>query len=376
MEVHTLGLMQALIERGHGIELVANRFDWYDAIVRERGWQDRVRIIHTDLGGILYGDRTNRRAWRQVLQGLKSETLLFPKGNNNYGQLGFLRECRRVFRNIVFIEHLEPRDRPSGKSRRRLVPALGLWWHKRRLLSAIGARYADRIIAVSDKVRQRLVDDIWYPKEKVTVVRNGVPWREFGRNQERGLAVRERHQVSPHAFVFGMLSRLSDEKGIDTALLAFRLLVERHPDLPAQLVIAGEGYAAEKLKNLTTDLRLQDRVTFVGFIAKPEEILSAFDVILFSSRREGLPLGLLQGMAAGCIPIVTRISGMPEAVDSSDVGWVVAPENPEELSGAMAAVLALDRVSVAKMRRTVIRRIQQHFDVAESNRRILEFLES
>jgi sulfite reductase alpha subunit-like flavoprotein len=55
---------------------------------------------------------------------------------------------------------------------------------------------------------------------------------------------------------------------------------------------------------------------------------------------------------------------------------VVAPENPEELSGAMAAVLALDRVSVAKMRRTVIRRIQQHFDVAESNRRILEFLES
>jgi glycosyltransferase involved in cell wall biosynthesis len=173
-----------------------------------------------------------------------------------------------------------------------------------------------------------------------------------------------------------MLSRLSDEKGIDTALLAFRLLVERHPDLPAQLVIAGEGYAAEKLKNLTTDLGLQDRVTFVGFIAKPEEILSAFDVILFSSRREGLPLGLLQGMAAGCIPIVTRISGMPEAVDSSDVGWVVAPENPEELSGAMAAVLALDRVSVAKMRRAVIRRIQQHFDVADSNRRILEFLES
>jgi len=376
MEVHTLGLMETLLEAGYAIELVANRFDYYDAVVRDRGWADRVSIVHTTLGGILYGDPGDRLAWRQVLRGLKSETLIFPKGNNNYGQLGFLRECRRVFKKIVFIEHLEPRTRPSVRSKRRFIPALGLWWHKRRIVSALGSRYADTVIAVSDKVRQRLVDDIGYSKDKVVVVRNGVPWREFVRNQDRGTAVRSRYQIPSTAFVFGMLSRLSDEKGIDTALYAFAKLLERNPQSSVYLVIAGEGYAEEKLKQLTKDLGLEARVKFVGFVSKPDEVLSAFDVILFSSRLEGLPLGLLQGMAAGCIPIVTRISGMPEAVNSPEIGWVVPPQNPDDLSTAMADVLALDRETAAKMRRNVIRRIQDHFDLAAANRRIVELVES
>src|SRR5207253_3088077 len=141
------------------------------------------------------------------------------------------------------------------------------------------------------------------------------------------------------------------------------------------LVIAGEGYQAEQLKALAQDLGLQDRARFIGFASRPEDMLSGCDVILFSSRVEGLPLGLLQGMAAGCVPIVTRISGMPEAVNSRDVGWVVTPEDPADLCAAMSRVLSLDGHVLSRMRENVVRRVREHFDLAESHRRFLEVLE-
>ncbi len=326
MEVHTIGLMRALIDRGYTIELIQNRHRLYDDAIAANGWADRVRVLPADADGILYGERSDRAGWRRLLSGLASDVLIFPKGNYNYGQLGFLQECRRAVRQIVFVEHLEPRERPrGGRWRLGIIPPLGLWWHKRRWSSRLGSRYADTVIAVSAKVKDRLVTDIGFPPGKVAVVRNGVPWQRFARDAAAGQSARVRHGIPSDAFVFGMLSRLSAEKGIDTALRAVRLLVDRGPQRPFSLVVAGEGYEAARLAELAAQLEIRPYVRFIGFVREPEAVLSAFDVILFSSRVEGLPLGLLQGMAAGCIPIVTRISGMPEVVSSPEIGWVVAP---------------------------------------------------
>jgi glycosyltransferase involved in cell wall biosynthesis len=77
-------------------------------------------------------------------------------------------------------------------------------------------------------------------------------------------------------------------------------------------------------------------------------------------------------MAAGCIPIVTRIAGMPEAVNSPDIGWVISPESPEELCSAMQEVVALDAIKLSQMRQNAVRRVQVAFDADESYRKILE----
>ena len=184
-----------------------------------------------------------------------------------------------------------------------------------------------------------------------------------------------KYGIPPDAFVFGMLCRLSHEKGVDNALRALARLNAKHPDRSFYLVVAGEGSELDMLKALADQLGVQNRVKFVGFVKTPAAMLSAYDVILFSSRVEGLPLGLLQGMAAGCIPIATRISGMPEAVHSPEVGWVVSPDDPAALSDAMNAVLTLDVQKRLEMRQRVIRRVQDSFDLAECNRRIVELCE-
>lgn len=373
-EVHTLALMRALIERGYQIELIANRYHGYDPFVLEYGWKDSVRIVHTDLDGILYGERSDRAGWREVFTHLRSDVMFFVKGNNNYGQVGFLRECRRAFKRILFIEHLEPRERPNRSLRElvRLKGGIGVWWYKRMVLSRIGAGYADAIVVVSEMLRNRLLTDLHYPANKLIVIRNGVPFREFAYSDERRRAARAVHGLPEEAFVFGMLGRLSAVKGMDLAIRALGRVVQQSPATPALLVIAGEGSELESLTRLASSLGLQDRVRFIGFVRDPEVVVSAFDVILFASRAEGLPLGLLQGMAAGCIPIVTRISGMPEAVSSPEIGWVVMPESPDALAEAMQSAMALGPDRIAAMRRHVVDTVRGHFDIEEANKAFVQ----
>lgn len=372
MEVHTLGLMQVLIARGHDIELISNRYDRYDRLVADKGWTDRVRITHTDLPGILYGEGSDRRGWREVLRHVRSRILIFPKGNNNYGQPGFLRECRARFTKIIFIEHLEALARPKISGSRFGIPGIGFWWHKRRWISRFGSRYADAIVAVSTQVKDRLVETVGFAPEKISVVSNGVPWREFVRDEARGAAVRARHHIPADTVVFGMLTRLTPAKGIDIAVRAVRALLETQPARTFVLAIAGEGPDEQDLKTLAASLQVEERVKFLGFVTDPGEMLSAFDVILFSSRVEGLPLGLLQGMAAGCIPVVTRISGMPQVVNGPDVGWVVQPEDPAAVAEALRQVLLLDTDALTRMRRAATARVRDAFDLERANLHILE----
>jgi glycosyltransferase involved in cell wall biosynthesis len=372
MEVHTLALMNSLIAAGYDIELIANRYYRYDEIVHANGWDDVVRVVHTGLGGLIYGEASDAHRWKSVLENVRGDVMIFPKGNNNYGTLGFLRVCRRRFGKVIFIEHLEPRARPTRRSRRwlGLIPGMALWWHWRRFSCHIGSLYADRVVAVSNLVRDRLVDDFGYARDKVTVVQNGVDWRAFARDATAGTAFRERLGIEPDAFVFGMLTRLAREKGIDVVLQALRMLIEGGVRRPFYVVVAGEGPKAQELLDLARELKVDRWVRFVGFVDS-RSVVSGYDVILFASRREGLPLGLLEGMAAGCLPIVTRISGMPEAVNSPEIGWVVPPDRPEELARAMGEALSLSAAEIAAHRVRVLRRIRDHFDVTESHRRLL-----
>jgi glycosyltransferase involved in cell wall biosynthesis len=375
VEIHTRGLMGALLARGYKIELVANRYAGFDPYVRERGWESRIRIVHTDLKGILYEEGTDVRGWSWVLRQLRSRTMIFQKGCNNIGCASLLWLCRRKFERIVFVEHLEavPRPKRAESVRPRSWPRLGLWWYTRFFLpSRIGACFADEIVAVSAKVRGRLLEDYRYPSRKVSVVRNGIAPLDFARDEDQGLRFRRHVDIPQDAFVFGMLVRLAPEKGIDIALRAMQLLVQGDPRRQAYLLVAGDGSMREELLRMTQELGIEERVRFVGFIRRPVEMLSALDVIVFSSLNEGLPLALLEGMAAGCVPIVSRTGGMPEAVDAPQYGSIVSPQAPEELAAAMRQVMKLEAGALVRMREGVARRVREHFHIEQSSKALLE----
>lgn len=375
VEVHTVGLIDRLLREGYAVELVCCRHQLLDQAAQSPGWRAGVRLIHADLTmGYDFDFRLRAPEWVSFLKQIEARILLFPKINNGQGSIGFLRACRDHFDHVYFIEHLEevlpPRDVRKILG---FIPAgLGLWWYRRRIAKAIQPRFADHTVAVSDAVKRGLVA-LGARQEKITTVRNGVNWNSLARDAERAKLARDAYRIPHQSFVFGMLARLRPEKGIDIALRAVQELQKR-TSRDFVLVIAGQGSERDALEKLARDLGVADRVRFLGFVARPAEMLSAYDSIVFSSRLEGLPLGLLEGMAAGCIPIVTRISGMPEAVSDPSLGWVTAPESSSELARAMEALLNLDSVALQEMRRRVVEHIQTRFDVDESHSQIIRAL--
>jgi len=373
VELHTLKLMEMLIDRGYQIELIECLHDKYDRFIADRGWEDCVFRYHVDIRVTDSG-----RKWRKILGSIRSSTLIFPKGGFYMGGVGFMRQCRRVFRSVIFIEHLEIPlvARRTSVKHFGLIPGVSLWWYKQWIIRKLKAFYsnhtADRIIAVSNAVKSSLLRQFPYTPGRIEVVHNGVDWQRLQRVEKYAAIARERLGIPVGAFVFGMITRLAVVKRIDIALRALGLLLERDPDRSIYLVIAGEGDECGPLKILAGRLGLDERVKFTGYILDVRDVLFACDSILFTSSLEGLPLGLLEGMAAGCVPVVTNVSGMPEAVDSPDLGIVVTPDSVEEVCDAMESLVGLDRERLLQMGSNAAGKVRQQFDMSTCYTRTLE----
>src|SRR6476619_868151 len=93
MEVHTAGLIETLLARGHEVELIANGTNTLEPVLVRKGLAQRVRIVRSDIGGILDDRRTAAADWRRQLAAIRSDTLIFPQGVFASGQLPFLQEC-------------------------------------------------------------------------------------------------------------------------------------------------------------------------------------------------------------------------------------------------------------------------------------------
>jgi glycosyltransferase involved in cell wall biosynthesis len=280
-----------------------------------------------------------------------------------------------VFSRISFIEHLEavPAGTRSG-AYLGLIPRLGLWRYRDRLRRKLPGMFADDIVAVSQKVRDRLISDCGYSARKISVVHNGVAWRDHARDVSAGSVFRQSLSIPADSCLVTILARLEHAKGIDVALAAFALLEKMTAPRMPRLLIAGTGSLEDTLKEQARCLGLDKTVTFAGYLSNPKPALWASDAILFSSRLEGLPLGLLEGMAAGCLPVVTRVSGMPEVVSHPDLGWVIDPDDPDALAAAIHQLACLDDRTIEAFRKRVVAHIGKWFDLSRSQQRLAEQL--
>lgn len=373
-EAHTLGLIDALVTRGYSVEFVATRSPAYESAIQTKRLRN-VRIIQTNLRGVMDAG-SDVLSWIGLLRTIESRTVILPKGHNLACNLGFLFACLLKFRRRYVIEHLEadpipplPRKKWGG-----LLPRVSLWRTQEVLQRRGRERLVNHIVAVSAAVRDRLVNDWGYPKEKISVVRNGVDWIRFARSESGATAMREALGIPTQAFVVAIVGRLAAVKGCDLALRAFARARGNLAAVDPFLIVAGAGPERHELEGLARELGLEDRVRFLGFVDDTRPVYWASDTLLFASRREGLPIALLEGMAAGCVPIVTRIGGMPEAVDSADIGWVVEPESVTALADALMAAAETDKRRLDEMRCAAQKRIAADFDAARSYAKLMDAL--
>ena len=145
------------------------------------------------------------------------------------------------------------------------------------------------------------------------------------------------------------IGRLIRAKGVFEALEG--LALAREQGVAAQMVIAGDGPALADLRAAVDRLGLTAQVTFAGptFGEAKAKLLGEADVLVFPTyHREGLPYALLEAMAAGVVPITTRVAAIPDVVTEGVHGLFVPPRDPGAIAQALITLDA-DRDSLARM---------------------------
>jgi glycosyltransferase involved in cell wall biosynthesis len=182
------------------------------------------------------------------------------------------------------------------------------------------------VVMISEATRQFFVRFRGIPKAKTQVILNGA-------NLERFISVPARPGAALPRVRFGIAARMVAEKDHFTLLRAFAIVVAQIPK--AELQIAGDGPCRDRLVELTKALGLEDRVTFVGALPHIAEFLSDLDIFVLSSLNEGLPLVLLEAMAAGLPIVATRAGGVEEAALDGANAYLANVGDSSDLAQAM-----------------------------------------
>lgn len=136
------------------------------------------------------------------------------------------------------------------------------------------------------------------------------------------------------------VGRLAPVKGLPILLRALETLIAQHPDI--HLTVIGDGPGRGALETQTKARGLAQHVSFVGYKSQSEvaEALVKTDVFVLPSFAEGLPVVLMEAMAASRPVVATHIAGIPELVTDGASGLLVAPGDPDALHRAISKIIS------------------------------------
>ncbi|WLD12409.1 glycosyltransferase family 4 protein [Planctellipticum variicoloris] len=207
-------------------------------------------------------------------------------------------------------------------------------------------------------------------------VRNGV---EVNRAFEHGAAHRavlSRTGFPDDSILVITACRLSEEKGLDCGVEAFAKVQEERPNLKIRWVIAGAGPEEARIREQIFRLDLQDRICLWGFEASVSSILPAFRIFFLPSRREGLPLSLLEAMLAGCLPVVSDVDGIPEVLGGSGIGVMTAQDDVGGLAAGLIRMAELAEGGRSEMVAAAQSRVRDHFSQSKVLDELCEVIEN
>ena len=189
-----------------------------------------------------------------------------------------------------------------------------------------------RHIAVSRAVAARWRAVFGVSDHKIRVVHNGIPLESF--SPAAGRTVHVPGVDASSAPVVLNVARLDVQKGQGYLLQA----AARVPG--AVFLLVGDGPDRATLEAQARELRLGNRAVFLGHRRDIPDLLARCDLFVLPSLWEGLPLSILEAMAAGKPVIATSVGGTPEAITQGETGLLVPPADPGALAAAIQAVLA------------------------------------
>ncbi|MBI4789819.1 MAG: glycosyltransferase [Chloroflexi bacterium] len=217
----------------------------------------------------------------------------------------------------------------------------------------------DRVVFNSWAGVQSMVRLRQFSKEQVTCIHSAPPF-----NLPSAAAIadqRTRLAADGSQPIIGMVGALEPVKGQRFLIQALAQIRERVPT--ARLVLVGDGSDRARLEALAGELGLASAITFMGlYTGDMLALTGAFDVVAFSSLREGLPYAILEAMAVTRPIMATCVGGVPEQIEDGVSGLLAPPGDAEALARGLLALLS-DPERAAALGRAARARLESEFSV-------------
>lgn len=231
------------------------------------------------------------------------------------GWIGRLAARKKNNPKIIVTMHSFVLDERMGAQQRKFVRGIERFFSKK----------TDRIIAVSQALKNELISELWIPESKISVIYNGLQFAEL------------REKVPHNGIRIGTVARLAPQKGLENLIHAASYVVAEFPQ--ANFYIAGEGPRRGHLAELAKSLDLQLTIYLLGYQQDIPGFLATLDVFVLPSTRESFGLTLAEALSQQVPVVATRVDGIPEVVEDGVTGLLATPANPRDLAAKIMMIL-------------------------------------
>lgn len=202
-----------------------------------------------------------------------------------------------------------------------------------RAITRFSILESDGLTAVSQYLKEATVADFGVPAERIHVVPNFVNTAEYRRE---GYPCRRDALAGPDEKILMHVSNFRPVKRVSDVVAIFARVREQ---LPARLIMVGDGPERPRAAECAERLRVADYVTFLGKHTSVAELLSCADLFLLPSQSESFGLAALEAMACGVPVVGTRVGGMPEVVSDERLGFLGDVGDLDSMTGAAVELL-------------------------------------
>ncbi len=233
----------------------------------------------------------------------------------------------------------------------------------RKILNAFTFKHVNKIVGCANSVRDDTIKaNPSVDPRKIIALRNSVDFERFAmpditKADARSISL---PSIPKDAFVYGTIARFGPYKGHSCLIEAFKQV--RSEVASAHLVLTGTGQRKEDIREQVKKEGLEQYVHFLGYRKDIPDLLRAMDIfVLPSIGSEGMPLVLLEAMASGVPCIATRLSGIPEVINTDEVGCLVPVGDENELAKAMIGFSRKPQSERNSIIEKARERIRKHF---------------
>lgn len=246
--------------------------------------------------------------------------------------------------------------------------------HFYRVCERWAARRCDAMVSVADAMTDLMVEGDVAPRDRFRTIYSGMETENFLRAREHRERVRAEFGFRDEHVVVGKIARLFHLKGHEYVVEAASSIIEKNPKV--RFFFVGDGLLANTLKRQIEARGLTDFFHFAGLVppARIPEMLSAMDMVVHASLREGLARVLPQALLAGIPAISYDIDGAREVVVTDRTGILLPPKSVEPLAEAVLR-LADDAALREKLGKEGRRRCETVFAHQYMTKKIRELYE-